>query len=182
LLFRNLPKTQFFIHNPGVGNPTAQPLLGVGFSYCWILVGFFCWILVGFFVGFFHFVGFLLGFLHFVGFLLGKKHLKSVFYSRNGSLTLKLTLDKNIFIFRINKRRSRMKLNKDLNPTKIQQMSKNLTKIQQMSQKPNKNQTILPKNPTNFQQKNPTLKIAVGCWVLQKTQQKTQHFVGFVGF
>ena len=65
-----------------------------------------------------------------------------------------------------------MKLNKDLDPTNIQQMS----------QKPNKNQTNLPKNPTKIQQKNPTLTVAVGCWGLQKTQQKTQHFVGFVGF
>ena len=32
----------------GVGNPTARPFLGVGFSFCWILVGFFqkpnCWV------------------------------------------------------------------------------------------------------------------------------------------
>jgi hypothetical protein len=61
-----------------------------------------------------------------------------------------------------------------------------------MSKKPNRNptnetktqqnQTILPKNPTKIQQKNPTLTVAVGCWGLQKTKQKTQHFVGFVGF
>jgi len=51
-----------------------------------------------------------------------------------------------------------------------------------MIQKPNKNQTNLPKNPTKIQQKNPTLTVAVGCWGLQKTQQKTQHIVGFVGF
>jgi len=51
-----------------------------------------------------------------------------------------------------------------------------------MRQKPKKNQTILPKNPTKIQQKNPTLTVAVGCLGLQKTKQKTQHFVGFVGF
>ena len=37
----------------GVGNPTAQPLLGVGFSFCWILVGFFPETqLLGFLLGF----------------------------------------------------------------------------------------------------------------------------------
>ena len=50
-----------------------------------------------------------------------------------------------------------MKLNKDLDPTNIQQMS----------QKPNKNQTNLPKNPT----KKPN--IDGRCWVLGSSKNPT---------
>ena len=74
-------------YRPGVGNPTARPLLGVGFSYCWILVGFFqkpnCWVFLLDFSWVFCWVFSLcwisVGFFAFCWILVGKTLLKSVF-------------------------------------------------------------------------------------------------------
>ena len=67
-----------------------------------------------------------------------------------------------------------------LTQQKYNKWSKNPTRIQHSNQ--TKIQHFPEKNPTKIKQKNPTGSVAVGCWVLQKTKQKTQHFVGLLGF